>query len=42
MWVLPVPLLPNAITFSPPSTYSQQASSRVLLSEGMALKSKLG
>src|SRR5215213_10599530 len=42
MWVLPVPLLPSAITFSRRSMYSPRASSRTsaLLSEGMARKSK--
>ena len=43
IWVLPVPLLPSAMTFSRRSMYSQRASSRtiILLSDGMALKSKL-
>ena len=43
MWVLPVPLLPMAMTFSRRSTYSQRAScmSRALLTEGMARKSKV-
>ncbi len=43
IWVLPVPLLPSAMTFSRRSVYSQRASSRtiILLSDGMALKSKL-
>ncbi len=37
------PLLPSAMTFSRRATYSERASSstRVLLSEGMAVKSKL-
>ena len=41
MWVLPVPLLPTAITFSRRATYSERASSstRVLLSEGMLANS---
>ena len=43
MWVLPVPLLPSAITFSRRSMYSPRASSSTsaLFSEGMAGKSKL-
>src|SRR5262249_28359855 len=43
MCVLPVPLLPTAITFSRRAMYSPRASSRtnVLLSEGIAVKSKL-
>src|SRR3982074_2324448 len=43
MWVLPVPLLPTAMIFSRRVTYSERASSstRVLLSDGMAAKSKL-
>ena len=42
-WVLPVPLLPMAITFLRLSTYSQRASwlTRCLLTEGMARKSKV-
>ena len=41
--VLPVPLLPTAMMFSRRATYSERASSstRVLLSEGRAVKSKL-
>ena len=41
--VLPVPLLPTAMTFSWRVTYSARASysTRVLLSDGMAAKSKL-
>src|ERR1035437_11096018 len=43
MCVLPVPLLPTAMMFSRRVTYSERASSstRVLLSDGMAAKSKL-
>src|SRR6201996_4415130 len=43
MCVLPVPLLPRAMTFSRRVMYSQRASSRtkLLLSEGIAVKSKL-
>ena len=43
MCVLPVPLLPTAMTFSRRVAYSERASSRtrVLLSEGIAVKSKL-
>src|SRR6516164_3864772 len=43
MWVFPVPLLPTAITLSRRARYSQRASSstNVLLSEGIAVKSKL-
>ena len=43
MCVLPVPLLPTAITFSRRVAYSERASSRtrVLLSRGIAAKSKL-
>ena len=42
MWVLPVPLLPMAMTFSRLSMYSQRASwaTSRLFTEGMALKSK--
>src|SRR3984893_18396432 len=41
--VLPVPLLPRAITLSRATIYSQRASSRTsgLLSDGMAVKSKV-
>ena len=43
MWVLPVPLLPTAMTFSRRWMYSQRASSisRDLFTEGMAGKSKV-
>ena len=43
MWLLPVPLLPTAMTFSRRSTYSERASSstNVFLSDGSARKSKL-
>ena len=43
MWVLPVPLLPMAMTFSLCWTYSQRASSitRALFTEGIARKSKV-
>jgi hypothetical protein len=43
MCVLPVPLLPTAITFSRRVAYSERTSSRttVLFSEGIAAKSKL-
>jgi hypothetical protein len=43
MWVLPVPLLPTAMMFSRRVTYYERASSstKVLLSDGMAAKSKL-
>ena len=42
-WVLPVPLLPMAMTFSLRSTYSHRAScmTRCLFTEGMARKSKV-
>ena len=42
-WVLPVPLLPTAMTFSRRSTYSQRAScmTRCLFTDGMARKSKV-
>ena len=42
-WVLPVPLLPTAITFSRRSMYSQRAISitSCLFTEGMAVKSKV-
>ena len=43
MWVLPVPLLPTAMTFSRRWMYSQRASSitSALFSDGMAGKSKV-
>ena len=42
-WVLPVPLLPTAMTFSRRWMYSQRASSitKALFSDGMAGKSKV-
>ena len=42
-WVLPVPLLPTAMTFSLCSMYSHRASSmtRALFTEGMARKSEV-
>ena len=42
-WVLPVPLLPIAMTFSRRSTYSQRDScmTRCLFTDGMARKSKV-
>ena len=42
-WVLPVPLLPTAMTFSRRWMYSQRANSitRALFSDGMAGKSKV-
>ena len=42
-WVLPVPLLPTAMTFSRRWMYSQRASSitRALFSDGMTGKSKV-
>ena len=43
MWVLPVPLLPTAMTFFRRWMYSQRASSitRALFTDGMAGKSKV-